>query len=96
MAEDDRRQPGGRGVQVQAEQFVEDEEVDATHLYHPGGGRSAAQSPWSLLPLTACTGAIRSSPANTLGSPMSPAWMMSSTPSRAAAPGDARTRGCRR
>ncbi len=31
--------PGGGGVQVQAEEFVEDIEVDAPHLHHPGEGQ---------------------------------------------------------
>src|SRR5450756_2396077 len=46
-------------------------------------GRSAAQSPRSVLPRTACTGAIRARARKIRGSPISPAWMMSSTPLRA-------------
>ena len=30
---------GGGGVQVQGEEFVEDVEVDAAHLHHPGVGQ---------------------------------------------------------
>src|SRR5659263_216319 len=46
-------------------------------------GRSAAQSPRSVLPRTARTGAIRSRVRSILGPPISPAWMMSSAPLRA-------------
>ena len=39
VAEDDRREPGGGGVQVEAEEFVQDVEVDAPHLHHEGVGQ---------------------------------------------------------
>ena len=32
---------GGGGVQVECEEFVEDVEVDAPHLHHPGPGEAS-------------------------------------------------------
>ena len=59
VAEDHRRQAGGGGLQVQGVKFVEDVEVDAAHLPPPGSEAVAGpMSPLSVLPRTACTGAI--------------------------------------
>ena len=84
VAEDDRgrcrrRRGPGPGRRVRGGRRMRLPPTSTTRVW----GRSAAQSPRSVLPRTACTGAIRSRAGRIFGSPMSPAWMMSSTPSRA-------------